>query len=126
MAEGLDTAVKNAKGKQRRPEFIKFVKARTTLASKTSIHDSATGSVDSVPSRTTLAGKTSVRGSTTGILAMANDWTLLVDLKRQLRFPEDIVPTNLRPDIVIFSKESKVCVIMELTVPWEERIEEAH
>ena len=57
---------------------------------------------------------------------MANDWVLLVDLKRQLRYPEDIVPTNLRPNIVIFSKESKVCVIMELTVPWEERIEEAH
>ena len=57
---------------------------------------------------------------------MAIDWTLLVDLKRQLRFPKDIVPTNLRPDIVIFSKESKVCVIMELTDPWEERIEKAH
>ena len=89
MVGGLDTAVKNAKGKQRRPEFIN-------------------------------------RGSATGILAMVNDWVLLVDLKRQLRFPKDIVPTNLRPDIVIFSKESKVCVIMELTVPWEERIEEAH
>ena len=103
MAGGLDTAVKNAKGKQRRPEFIKFVKTGTTLASKTSN-----------------------RGSATGILAMANDWVLLVDLKRQLRFPEDIVPTNLRPDIVIFSKESKVCVIMELTVSWEEQIEETH
>ena len=103
IADGLNTAVKNAKGKQRRPEFIKFVKAATTLASKTS-----------------------VRGSAAGILAMANDWILLVDLKRQLRFPEYIAPTNLRPDIVISSKESKVCVIMELTVPWEERIEEAH
>ena len=61
-----------------------------------------------------------------GILALANDWILLVDLKRQLRFPEYIAPTNLRPDIVISSKESKVCVIMELTVPWEERIKEAH
>ena len=64
IADGLNTAVKNAKGKQLRPELIKFVKAATTLASKTS-----------------------VRGSATGILAMANDWILLVDLKRQLRFP---------------------------------------
>ena len=94
MEGGLDTAVKSAKGKQRRLEFIKLLKVGTTLASKTS-----------------------VCGSATGILAMAIDWTLPVDLKRQLRFPGDIVPTNLRPYIVIFSKESKVCVVMELTVP---------
>ena len=29
MADGLNTAVKNAKGKQRLPEFIKSVKAAT-------------------------------------------------------------------------------------------------
>ena len=57
---------------------------------------------------------------------MAYDWILLVDLKRQLHFSEYIAPTNLRPDIVISSNESKVCVIIELMVPWEERIEEAH
>ena len=77
MADGLNTTVKNVKRKQRRSEFIKFVKAGTTLASKTS-----------------------VRGSAAGILAMANEWILLVDLERQLRFPEYIAPTNLRPDIV--------------------------
>ena len=43
IADGLNTAVKNAKGKQRRPEFIKFVKAATTLASKTSVRGSAAG-----------------------------------------------------------------------------------
>ena len=61
-----------------------------------------------------------------GILAMASDWQLLVDLKKQLRLPEDIAFTNYRPDMVLFSKKSRVCVLIELTVPWEERIEEAH
>ena len=42
MVGGLDTAVKRAKGNQRRPGFIKFVKAGTTLASKTSVHGRAT------------------------------------------------------------------------------------
>ena len=57
---------------------------------------------------------------------MDNDWVLLVDLKRRLRFPEYYASTNLGPYIVIVSKESKVCVIMKLTVPWEEGIKEAH
>ena len=72
MTDGLNTAVKNARGKQRRLKFIKFVKATITLASKNN-----------------------VRGSAAGIFAMANNWILLVELKRQLRFPEYIAPTNL-------------------------------
>ena len=60
------------------------------------------------------------------MLARASDWILRVDLKRQSRFPEDIVPTNLLPDIVILIKESRICMIMWLIIPWEEQIEEAH
>ena len=52
MANGINTAVKNAKGKQRRPELIKFVKADTTLASKTSIRGNTAGSAGSEPSGT--------------------------------------------------------------------------
>ena len=35
-----------------------------------------------------------------GILDQAKDWQLEVDLDRKLRFP-DIVPTNVRPDMVL-------------------------
>lgn len=49
----------------------------------------------------------------------------MADLGRKLVFPE-IVHTTLRPDVVLWSTEQKSIVIVELTVPWEERCEEAH
>jgi len=55
-----------------------------------------------------------------GILQQASDWTLQADLDKKLQFP-DIVQTSLRPDIVIQSTAIKQLVIVELTVPWEER-----
>ncbi|XP_060559778.1 uncharacterized protein LOC132719607 [Ruditapes philippinarum] len=48
------------------------------------------------------------------------------DLKEQLQFPQEIAQTTLRPDIVIWSRNPKRVVLVELTVPWEERIEESH
>jgi len=60
-----------------------------------------------------------------GILASAGDWDLRVDLDRKLTFPEEITTTNQRPDIVILSAKTRQVVIMELTVPWEDRMEEA-
>lgn len=48
------------------------------------------------------------------------------DLKKCLKFPEEIAHTSLRPDIVLWSKGTKQVVLIELSVPWEERIEEAH
>ncbi|KAL7854779.1 hypothetical protein SRHO_G00169690 [Serrasalmus rhombeus] len=59
------------------------------------------------------------------LLATARDWQLLVDLVRQLRFPDIIAATTLRPDIVLMSRATKQVVLLELTVPWEDRIEEA-
>ena len=60
-----------------------------------------------------------------GLLGTAKDWQLRVDLGKQLKFPENIVETRLRPDIVLFSEASKQVAMLELTVPWEERMEEA-
>ena len=34
--------------------------------------------------------------------------------------------SNLRPDILVTSKSSKIILLIELTVPWEDRIDEAH
>ena len=52
-----------------------------------------------------------------GILDQAEDWQLEVDLNRKLRFPE-IVPTNVRLDMVLWSAAMKEMVIIELTVSW--------
>ncbi|XP_056127556.1 uncharacterized protein LOC130105540 [Rhinichthys klamathensis goyatoka] len=60
-----------------------------------------------------------------GVLATARDWHLLVDLGTQLRFPDTIAVTSLRPDMVLMSAASKQVVLLELTVPWEDRMEEA-
>ena len=61
-----------------------------------------------------------------GLLATARDWILQVDLERRLKFPQNIYATSLRPDIVLSSESTKQVVLLELTVPWEDRLEEAH
>ena len=50
---------------------------------------------------------------------------MLVDLGKQLKFPQEIVMTTKRPDIVMWSASRKKVVLLELTVPWEERMEDA-
>ncbi|XP_066271283.1 uncharacterized protein [Branchiostoma lanceolatum] len=59
------------------------------------------------------------------ILQKAKSWDLIVDLGRRLHFPP-VVQTKLRPDAVLWSEEGKKIVLIELTVPWEERCEEAY
>jgi hypothetical protein len=61
-----------------------------------------------------------------GLLSTASDWQLRADIHTQLQFPTNIAITNSRPDIVLWSEASKQVVIIELTVPWEDRLEEAH
>ena len=48
-----------------------------------------------------------------------------VDLDKRLVFPCEN-ETRLRPDIVMFSTVKKLLVMIELTVPWESRIDEAY
>lgn len=45
---------------------------------------------------------------------------------KQLKFPQHIATTTLRPDILLVSEATKNIVLLELTVPWEDRLEEAH
>ena len=59
-----------------------------------------------------------------GIFARTTDWELNVDLNTRLKFPINI-STRLRPDIVLHSEKEKLIVMLELTVPWESRMEEA-
>jgi hypothetical protein len=58
------------------------------------------------------------------ILNGVSDWKLEVDLGKKLVFPS-IVHTNLRPDIVLWSQTGRKLIMIELTVPWETRCEEA-
>lgn len=50
---------------------------------------------------------------------------MTVDLDRQLKIPPHITQSTLRPDIILVSEATKQLILLELTVPWEERMEEA-
>lgn len=54
------------------------------------------------------------------------DWQLQVNLGRRHKFPENIATTLLRPDMVLTTESTKQMVLLELTVPWEDWIEEAN
>ncbi|TWW71596.1 hypothetical protein D4764_16G0000930 [Takifugu flavidus] len=49
---------------------------------------------------------------TTGLLHTATDWQLHVDLGKQLLFPQHIVTTSLRPDMIIISEASKHLIML--------------
>ena len=61
-----------------------------------------------------------------GPLDLTRDWELMVDTHVRLVIPDDIVKTKQRPDIVLFSRVSRRIIFIELTVPWEEAVEEAY
>ena len=43
-----------------------------------------------------------------------------------MAFPQEVAVTQSRPDIVLWSPQTRQVVMVELTVPWEERVEESH
>lgn len=61
-----------------------------------------------------------------GNLGTAKDWDVRVDIRRELKFPEEVAITSLRADIVLWSQAFKQVALIEPTVPQEERIEEAN
>ncbi len=58
-------------------------------------------------------------------LNAAQDREMRVDLSQRLTFPPEITATNMRPDLVLWSKSCRQVFIVELTVQWEEAIDEA-
>lgn len=60
------------------------------------------------------------------ILQHASDWEMQADLKRKLVFPQEVAVTSLRPDMVLMSRSTRVIVVAELTVPWEDRLAISH
>lgn len=60
------------------------------------------------------------------ILSTANDWKLLVDFDHdRIVFPPEILSTDQRPDITIWSRNTKMVLLIELTVPADENIQAA-
>ena len=53
----------------------------------------------------------------------ARDWVMSIDLEKRVKIPSEISITNMRPDVIIVSKSSKQMIMVELTVPHEERVE---
>ena len=66
--------------------------------------------VRSVPSEKTL------------LLSTSPDWELFVDLDEQLKFPDHIVQTQIRLDMILVSNTTK----RELTASWEGNKAESH
>ena len=54
---------------------------------------------------------------------MAYNGEILVDISQMLIFPQEVAPTSLRPDLVLWSPSLKTD-IMELTVPGQDSVEE--
>ena len=50
---------------------------------------------------------------------------MCVNLHQKLTYPSEITITNLHPDLVLWSSSSHCVLIVELTVPWEDAIDEA-
>lgn len=53
-----------------------------------------------------------------GLLSTARDWQLLVDLGRQLRFPDIIAMTALRPDMVLMSGAAGALQVSRAIMSW--------
>ncbi|GFO23923.1 reverse transcriptase [Plakobranchus ocellatus] len=61
-----------------------------------------------------------------GLLDGCDDWVVSADLPKWERHPDVIRKTALRPDIVIHSASTQEIIMVELTVTYESRMEEAH
>ena len=59
-----------------------------------------------------------------GLLDFAADWILYDDLGQKLVFPTYIYATSQRPDIVIVSNNTRAVILVELTSPSEENIQQ--
>ena len=98
MAREMEKEVKKSRPGQKKVVFIPFVRSGEAAKQK---------------------------AERAGLLHSSPQWKMEVDLDKRLVFPMQIVTTRLRPDIIIWSESPKMVVMVELTVPWEERMVEA-
>ena len=60
------------------------------------------------------------------LLGSAKDWELAADLPEWRNYPPMIKRTGLKPDIVLWSETDAKIFLIELTVPYESRIDAQH
>jgi hypothetical protein len=60
------------------------------------------------------------------LLKLANDWTICLDSITRSFFPPHITISQLRPDGLIYSNTQKICLILELTCPYDDNIKPNH
>lgn len=61
-----------------------------------------------------------------GLLYEAHDWEILADgISPNYSIPLDVAVTNLRPDICLYSRLQRRVVLLELTVPMEDRLSDS-
>ena len=104
IAAALDLQRRRKEKIEKGPKFIKFVKGGTETNKETNKSNN----------------------TASGIVSTANDWEMQADVGGKTTFPGEVLTTTLRPDIVLWSRSSRQVILLELTVPWETRLEEAH
>ena len=57
------------------------------------------------------------------ILAEANEWTVAADLGGLRHYPQSLRDSGRMLDVLLASSSSDAFILIELTVPWEDRIE---
>lgn len=61
-----------------------------------------------------------------GLWGYVHTYRCTVDVVKQMRLSQHTARTSLQPDMIITSEASKHMTMLELTVPWEEQMEEAN
>ena len=56
------------------------------------------------------------------LLSTPQDWQWRVDIRERLKVTKKITTTTLRPDLILWSSETRQVLLIELTIPWEENI----
>ena len=57
------------------------------------------------------------------ILVEAHDWTVAADLEGMRHYPQMLIESGKRPDLVLVSSSTDAIILVELTVPWEDRLQ---
>ena len=60
------------------------------------------------------------------LLENANDWMTAADIGGMKHYPQVIQESGQRPDAVMASKKTDTIIVAELTVPWEDRMEQSN
>ncbi len=66
--------------------------------------------------------KKRLKNCSVGLLSTTRK-VMTVDLEMQLKTPPYVIQSFLRPDIILVSETTRQLTLLELTVPWEERME---